>query len=297
MTLLCITTQMHDIRTCVQSRQHATHCDGHEYRWNSTRFRDEATGRLCKGCLPQLARQGLLCFACWEKVQTAYTDWDPFARKLVGVDRAVQRDNGGIRSSAFGHVNIPGTKLAVDEINSYLRTLTDSLAAWVSSEAGARDAVHFARAVPAAIRTHAVEEKPHQLRRLRCPDCGRLSFVRNPPAAPGADITVTCQNEACKKAIHEHDRTPTGEEKLAVIADIEKPPSIAVSIKGMRATGGRDEFADLYDPSKAEHADLDPLTTLTVAELRAFLPVDTTRLNHLRKQELITAIHSLRQTA
>lgn len=290
MTLLCITSEMPGERSCVHRGQHIGRCDGFEWQWVEKRQREEATGKACKGCLPKVAQHGLLCWNCWDSVQTAITDWHPFEKMLVGVSRAVQRDNGGVRGQSVGYVPLPGTMLAIDEIRSYLKTFTGTMDAWVSTSEGAKDAVRFARAVPTAMRTHAVEEKPHKLRRLRCPDCGTLNFVWNPPSQPQSDITVTCE---CGKAIHEHERTLKGEEKLAIIANIESPPSkVAVTV---RATGGRDEFAAQYDPTRPDHADLDPLSILTKAQLRTRLDPDheMPEVQRMKKTELLDALRAI----
>lgn len=292
MTMLCITNDIHDFRSCTIKNEHTVRCDGGEYRWNETHQRMEATGKPCRGCLPKLAQHGCLCWPCWERVQQAFADWTPFEPMIRGVERAVQRDNGGIRGQSIGYVPIPGTVLAVEEIRSYLRSNPGNVDLWISTPEGAADAVRFARAVASAIRTHAVEEKAHKLHRLRCPDCGQLNLLWNPPSHGGGDITVTCQ---CGKTIREHDTTRDGQEKLAIVADIEKPPTAAATSVGI--TGGRDEFAEQYDPTRPDHADLDRLSTLTVAQLRAQLPPETDRLNYLRKTELIAAINALETCA
>lgn len=221
MTLLCITNTIPDTRPCTHKNQHTIRCDGNQYRWNENRGREEATGRRCNGCLPRLAQKGHLCWGCWERVEQALTDWPGFERMIAGVERAVQRDNAGVRSQSVGYVPMSGTVLAVEEIRSYVRTLTGHVDVWIASAAGAADAVRFARAMSAALRTHAVEEKAHKLQRLRCPDCGQLSFNWNPPSSAQGRITVKCQNETCGKTITEHERTKTGEEKIAIVADIE----------------------------------------------------------------------------
>lgn len=215
MTVSCITNHMVDAGSCTRKGQHLSDCDGNEYQWVEVRQREETTGRLCGGCLPREARHGLLCSACWGKVQSAFEEWGPFSKLIAGVDRAVQRDNGGVRGQSVGYVPLPGTMLAVDEIESYLRTMTGSLDVWVSWEAGARDAVRFARSVAAAIRTHAVEERPHRVNRTRCTECRRLTLVWNPTTHPGADVTVTCSNPECGAEL-DHD-------SFEKVASIERP--------------------------------------------------------------------------
>jgi len=291
--IMCVTNSMGDFRSCCIRGEHTLNCDGREYAWNEARGREETTGKLCKGCRPREARIGHLCLACWEHVEQALSAWPMFEMRIDGVSRAVQRDNGGISGQSIGYVPIPGTVLALDEVRSYY-TLIGNADQWVNTVEGAMDARRFARALEAAMRTHPAEERAHKLRRLRCPSCKTLTFVWNPPERLHGDITVTCQNPGCGKAIHEHDRDPSGTEKLDIIATIEAPPKAERSVKGLRSTSGRQEFAEQYDPAREDHADLDPLSILTKADLRAMLDPDTPRLNNLRKTELIDAV---RETA
>lgn len=205
MTLFCVTNELTDeMRPCTRKGEHLTTCDDYEYTYNAKHRRDEQTGRLCKGCAPREAKVGMLCYPCFEKVEQAFTDWTPwFQNTIAEVDRLVQRDNGGIRSSAFGHIPLPGTMLAIDEIKSFLKEFDGDIERWVSSYFGAVDAIHFSRAVPAARRTHQVEEKAYRIARTRCPDCKQLSLVWNPPAKQGADVTVKCQNDKCGHEINQ----------------------------------------------------------------------------------------------
>lgn len=282
-SIMCVTNQMRDFRSCTHRGAHRINCDGLEYSWSEKHDRDETTGRDCKGCRPREARHGQLCLDCYEHVINAISEWYPFEEMIDGVERAVQRDNGGVSGQSLGYVPIPGTVLAVDEIRSYVKSLTGSVDQWVETLAGAKNARRFARAVEGALRTHAVEEKAHRVKRTRCTECGQLSLAWNPPAMLGADVKVTCSNPACQ---HQMDQ-----ESFDKIAAIEKP---GIST-GLRATGGRDEFAEPYNP--ARDTDLDPLTILTVAQLREKLPDDLPRLKYLRRVELISAIHELELTA
>ena len=290
-SIFCVTNTMRDFRSCIHRGVHESTCDGNEYAWNERRDREETTGRTCKGCLPREARHGHLCLNCWTKVENALSDWPMFEMKIEGVTRAVQRDNGGISGQSIGYVPIPGTVLAVDEIRSYLRGSHSNADRWVSTAEGAANARRFARALEGAMRTHAVEEKSHKLHRVRCPECATLTFVWNPPSSAGGDITVTCQNPNCQKIIREHDTVSGGQEKLDVIATIEDRRG-KVPAANIRA-GGRDEFAEPYNPTRPEHAGMDPLSILTKAQLQNILDPDRelARVKHLRKADLIAAIH------
>lgn len=209
--LLCITNSMDDWRSCTIREAHTVRCEHPD---------------TCTGCLPRLASVGLLCYPCWDRLEHAFAEWTPERRNLLAsIDRAVQRDTGGRTSGPEGYVPIAGTALAVDEVESYLRSFTGNAQHWVSSVQGAMDAVRLSAAVPRALRTHELEERDRPMRRVRCAACGQLSFVRHPPAAAGAPVTVKCTNEACGKTIREGERTPEwmgGEEKLAIIAQIER---------------------------------------------------------------------------
>lgn len=229
MSLVCITNEMPDWRSCTVRDAHTVACNGRHYHWIERKQEWQDDGP-CTGCLPREARVGMLCYPCWDKVEHAFGEWTPERRRtLLGLVRAVKRDTEGRSGSGpEGYVPIPGTILAVDEVESYLRTCVGDARAWVSTDSGARDAVRFAAAVPRALRTHELEERQRPVRRVRCPACGQLSFVRNPPAGEGQPITVKCENAACGKVIAEGERTParahgTGdEEKLTVIAAIER---------------------------------------------------------------------------
>jgi hypothetical protein len=200
-TILCVTNRMTDARSCVLRGQHKVTCDGYVHVWNPKLGRTERTERHCTGCLPKLATTGYLCWSCWEGVQHAFEEWGPFERMLNGIDRAVQRDNGGISAGTLGYVPIPGTQLALDELRSYLRYFHGNATLWVSTEEGAKDAVRFSRSVASAVRTHAVEEKAHQIKRTRCPKCAQLTLVWHPTPAFGGNVTVTCANEKCSHVL------------------------------------------------------------------------------------------------
>lgn len=283
MSLMCVTNDMPDYRSCTIKDEHQIVCDGWQYRWNTEKNRQEATGRECRGCLPREARHGLLCWGCWENVQHAFAEWPPFAEKIAGVERAVQRDNGGIRSSALGYVPIPGTVLAVEEIRSYLRSYSRSVDLWVASPEGAKDSIRFARAVTAAVRTHAVEEKAHKIKRTRCTECKQLTLVWRPAAREGDDVTVKCSNTACA--------TVLDQSSFEKITAIEKPGAPIPA--GDLPKDARGDFAEMFDPTRPEHEALDPLSTLRLPELRAIAEdLEIPRINQFRKVELINAIRS-----
>ncbi|MEQ6899258.1 hypothetical protein [Microbacterium sp. KR10-403] len=123
----------------------------------------------------------------------------------------MQVDNGGISSSATGYIPFTGTYLAIDECLSFLASSEGhrSLEIWVSTPEGARDGIQFAAAAERAYRSHQIEERTARLRRVRCPRCGQLSFVRNAPAREGDLITITCDTDGCGCVIREGDEWAT----------------------------------------------------------------------------------------
>lgn len=184
------------------------------------------------------ADRGFLCEWCYELVVHAYEKWDRFKQALDATEgRAVQGDNAGIRSKQLGHVNLPVTFLSIDECERHLASLPNGARAidiWVSTEAGALDAIRFAHAADRAYRSHEVEERPTRIRRVRCPNCSLLTLVRNPPTHQGASITIPCSS--CGHTIREGDtassykQTTEGweridEDAIDMIAGIETRPA------------------------------------------------------------------------
>ncbi|WP_349862629.1 hypothetical protein [Leifsonia sp. WHRI 6310E] len=296
MTLLCITNQMDDARSCTIFGQHTVLCDGNRYRWNERRGEWDVAGP-CTGCLPRLARVGLLCAACFERVQYAFAEWTPEREAMLGsIARAVQRDTGGRTSGPEGYVPIPATILAVNEIGSYLGTFPGDIELWVTSPRGAMDAIRFARAVPEVLRTHELEEKAHKIRRTRCPECRQLTMVWTPPATPSAPVRVVCSNPECDGELQQDSF-----EKVAAIEDPERTPTPAI-VEGGQPVNRTGYFAEDYDPAaNPEHAPLDPLTALTRAQLYAlakddlhFKPEQMRELQKLTKSAAIAAIRAVR---
>lgn len=284
--IVCVTNDMHDFRSCTYKDAHRVNCDGAEYGWNDKHDREETTGRECRGCRPREARNGHLCLGCWDRVVSSVSEWATFEPRIAGVERAVQRDNGGIRGSSLGYVPIPGTLLAVEEIRSYIRSMTGNVDQWISTADGARDAVRFARAVASALRTHAVEEKAHRVKRTRCPHCAQLTLVWNPAQAFGGHVTVKCSNPACQAEL--------AQESFEKIAIIENPGMEgSVLLEAGQALNARGDFAEPYEPARLEHAHLDPLSAVKVGDLRDMaFDLDVPSVGGMRKIELIEAIRA-----
>ena len=247
MSLMCITNQMNDTRSCTIKDEHRIVCDHWQYRWNDTHNRLEATGRECTGCLPVKAKQGHLCWNCWDNARDALGGYPHLQLMLTGIDRAVQADNVGVRGQSLGYIPIPGVPLTLEELQSYRRDAPASLTDWVSSPEGAKNAVRFARAYRAAMRAHPTEEVAHKIRRTRCTSCSQLSLLWKPPSHFGDNVTVTCSNPEC---LAELDQA-----SFEKIAAIEKP-----GLTGSAVLAGEwipnQKNEELFDPTNPIHAQL-----------------------------------------
>lgn len=160
------------------------------------------------GCQARLAERGFLCSAHFDRLEHAYARWAEFESKAagLGLSRAVQRDNAGVRTSAEGHVNLTGVMLAIDECRRHLASAAGhrSLDLWVSTEVGAADAIQFAAAAERAYRSHEIAEKPHKITRVRCESCG-TSMVWHPPAWYEGAVTVQCADPDCRRTISQDE--------------------------------------------------------------------------------------------
>lgn len=185
MSLVCITNETKGVRSCSVRGQHGDSCPGDRY------------GRDCEGCLPRPAEHGLLCWSCWERLQQAWARWHEFTALMSGVDRAVQRDTTGATGKPGSTIPLSLLWLAIDECEGYLKSLSGTLDDWVSREDGAKQAVLFTRSAEMAYRVHPIEEKPHHLKRQRCPKCSQLSLVWHPPAYQFDHVRVVCAVEEC----------------------------------------------------------------------------------------------------
>ncbi|GAA1207332.1 hypothetical protein GCM10009587_05870 [Microbacterium maritypicum] len=161
----------------------------------------------CRGCFPRQAERGFLCASHFDRVEHALARWSEFAIRAgrLGLTKAVQRDNAGVRTTADGHVNLTGVYLALDECYGFLgfrRGRTAEM--WVQTEAGAGDAIQFAAAAERAYRSHEVEERPHRVRRVRCPE-SQQQMIWHPPAWFEGHVTVKCSNDECRHVLNQDE--------------------------------------------------------------------------------------------
>jgi hypothetical protein len=255
MTNVCITNDLRDIRSCTIKGEHQSNCDGFAYKWNADRERDEYTGRPCKGCLPVEARHGHLCIDCFTRWQTADAGYEAFTRALLGVDRAVQRDNGGVASSTLGYVPLSGIALTFDELESFHRK------AGPTSESGAENAVRFTRAFESAVKTHPIEESSHHIARVRCPRCNRVGLIWNPTSTSRTDVEVVCSKPECTATFNQDGLEATS------LRQTHNATGAVIIVNGQPLNEIIEEAAP-FEPTRPEHESFDPMMLHTVKELR-----------------------------
>jgi DNA-directed RNA polymerase subunit RPC12/RpoP len=191
--IVCITNQLDDFRPCVERDTHFTHALGVDEPdpVRAARIREWHLAE-CAGCLPRHAEVGFLCRPCAHRVDTALRAYDPFRKALAGVDRAVQTESV-TRGRPGSQLPIPPVPLSFEEIDSYRRTFGGSLDVWAATEAGAADAVRYARAMRTAERAHPTEERSHAIRITRCPRCNHRTLVWHPPTRFLGEVVVRCE--------------------------------------------------------------------------------------------------------
>lgn len=188
MSLLCITHSMSEVRKpCMMGGQHLPGC-------GSTQ------GKKCSGCVPRVAQQGLLCWPCWEQLVQVMLRWDDFADLVSKYQRLITAESEGGGGSPSSKIPIPQTRIDVDEAESFLTSLRangSQLDQWVATKFGAQDAIRFIRVAQRAFLSHAIEEKPHRVKTVRCFKCSLPTLWWFPPEAPGSSVEVRCVDEAC----------------------------------------------------------------------------------------------------
>lgn len=281
--LLCITHYIDGVAACVRRDIH---------------FADCPRG-TCEGCVAKEAVNGFVCPSCWSRLEHAISVWDfEFFPTFANEVRAVQPDPAGARTAA-STVPLSALQLTIDAI---LRLQRSRVVArlWVTTEAGAEDAVRFTRAVEAAVRAFPRKEGAKKIPTTRCPACARRTLVYDPAQAVGAEATVRCLNGECGKVM-DHSSF----ERIALIeaqccrrcrtdegcTDRACTCHRLAPVPEWERTSKASEV-QVYDPRKRpEHRDLDPLTVHKVKQLQAIaLELGIARVKQLRKPELIAAI-------
>lgn len=187
MSTICVTNSMRTTKSCTLRDTHRETCDG----WRGT--------RECRGCMPRPADRGMLCWTCWEALNSEIAIWYDFAAIIQNIDRAVTPDSSGPTQKPGSRVIIPQTRLDIDEVESHLASLKSvngNLERWVSTVDGATDSINFMHAARRARRSHEIEERPHRVR-VKCPSCGTFGLVWFPVESVGAEVSVRCRYDGC----------------------------------------------------------------------------------------------------
>ncbi|MCU1408483.1 MAG: Rho termination factor, N-terminal domain [Microbacteriaceae bacterium] len=270
MTLVCVTNQMPQVRPCTRAGEHYDTCNG----------------KPCHGCIPREATNGLLCHGCYVRVLDALGKVAPWWDALRGVDRAVQRDNAGVRTQSGPPIPISPIGLAVDEVLSWYKSYPDDVDLWVSSADGARHAVMFAKVALAAFRAHPIEEHTTRVGRIRCGECEQMNLIRRPPRHVDDNVRILCP---CGATLTLDELEIEHERQVRGIAD--------PIISGGQPVTLDPNDAEPYSTTNPDHEHLDPLMTQTVKELAAVAEgMGVPKVHQLRKSELIATIRE-RKTA
>lgn len=137
---------------------------------------------------------GYLTTAQWEIFQWAVSysfALVPFLRSAGNYSISVDEGRTAKTEPALG---MPATQIAAIEIER----LATRLGEWDNLEDIANDvegwqiALDFTREVRTAAERWPMEDEPHDVKDVRCTECGLVALVYGPPTAPGRDTTVTC---------------------------------------------------------------------------------------------------------
>lgn len=141
---------------------------------------------------------GYLDMRDYKRAQWAYDQSHPASTfmKWLKVAGYVSFDAEDVRvqSSGGGHINIPATKLAWEEITR----LSGELNKWPGVDEAACDQfgafllTELGREVSTAAARWPMEDRPHKIEAMRCGGCGMLTLTYRPPRWEGDQIRVDC---------------------------------------------------------------------------------------------------------
>lgn len=100
-----------------------------------------------------------------------------------------------VQSSSEGHIGIPATKLAHDEIQRIAGELYrqfGELDKAAHDKFGASLLIDLGREVSTAAARWPMEDKPHKVEAMRCGGCGMLTLTYRPPRWEGDNVRVDC---------------------------------------------------------------------------------------------------------
>ncbi|ALJ22063.1 hypothetical protein [Microbacterium sp. No. 7] len=110
-----------------------------------------------------------------------------------------------VTSSQDGHIGLPPTWLAAEEITRLLQELNQwpELEDAVNDEYGAWVAWEFTRETEIARAKWPHADRPHRVRHMRCQACNALTLRYHPPRFDGDRVIVRCSDKACRAIMDE----------------------------------------------------------------------------------------------
>lgn len=129
----------------------------------------------------------------WEQSHPAA----PFMQwlRVAGYVSFADADAAHVQSSSDGHIGIPATKLAWEEITRIAAELYQQfgeLDKAAGDKFGASLLLDLGREVSTAVHRWPMEERPHRVEVMRCGGCGMLTLTYRPPRWEGDNVRVDC---------------------------------------------------------------------------------------------------------
>lgn len=237
--LPCVTNSIDDVRSCVIRDQHASNCDGMQWRYDREAECSYPSNLECNGCLPAPAEHGMLCYSCHEKLRAALKIALDMITHLCSIERAQQLDKNGVRSQAMWILPVPNTWRMADElimllghpapgfpsdasvfeVDAITERYLDGLDvdAWISRGDGGEAAVRFYRTIQNALAQHPFEDVVHPVKNVRCNKCKQLTLIWKPPLDFEGAVRIECGNPECAFVVDEAQYAALAADQLAVV--------------------------------------------------------------------------------
>lgn len=123
--------------------------------------------------------------------------------RVAGYVRGAQSER--VTSSRDGHINLPPTWVAAEEISRLLTEMNQwpELEDVVNDEFGAWVAWEFVRETETANARWAIEDRPHRVQHMRCGACNALTLRYHPPRHAEDTVIVRCTDPTCRTVMDE----------------------------------------------------------------------------------------------
>lgn len=114
-------------------------------------------------------------------------------------------DDIRVHSSRDGHIGLPPTWIAAEEITRLLQELNQwpELEDAVNDEYGAWVAWEFTREAETAQAKWPHTDRPHRIHVMRCTACNGLTLRYHPPRHDGDRVIVRCKDRSCGAVMDE----------------------------------------------------------------------------------------------